>query len=124
MPADYKTLLGLVREFYEWFGGDRAITDCSEVAKLYRATLPEGILDRARAAIAPSAPKPENDPRILNCGEFDNCCWGPFNRASHVGALDKVDAWTCPKCGSKFKVSEQIDDIRYWSYVCEVSVIR
>ena len=54
MSADYKTLLGLVREFVEEMDKCGAVWDDAN----------KDLVDRARAAIAPSAPKPPNDPKI------------------------------------------------------------
>lgn len=93
MPADYKTLLGLVREFVD------KTEDLSEFHIGERE-----LMERARAAIAPSAPAPTNDSKILHIAMDDPCCSRPFQQAARGGALDNRMTWDCPKCGTEWKM--------------------
>lgn len=43
----------------------------------------------------------------------DECCGRHISKALRSGALDKGDAWTCPKCGTEWKVT--CGPIRHWS---------
>jgi hypothetical protein len=98
MPADYKTLLGLVREIAERpleldpVGGDW--------------------LTRARAAIEPSQPK--NDVKILHMTASDDpCCSKHFHRAARIGTLDTLEKWECPSCFCEWKMSV-VDGVHFW----------
>ena len=88
MAADYKTLIGLVREFVESAPRTGDIT----ASDLYR---------RAREALEPS--KPKNNPEVLHFQLDDVCCKTPFAKAAAAGELDTAEDWTCPKCGTLWK---------------------
>ena len=113
MAADYKTLLGLVREFvggYERMG----VTEDSE----------DGLLFRARAAIAPSAPK--NDPAILHAWPMvadDMCCSKTLAQTAKLGRLDGAKGFACPKCGTDF-LPRQEGSITTWEPVNDIEVFR
>ena len=90
MSADYKTLVGLLREFVEEIDKCRAIWDDAN----------KDLVDRVRAAIVPGPPKPTNDAKILHVtAEDDPCCSKHFQSDGRKGRLDHATIWTCPKCG-------------------------
>ncbi len=101
MSADYRTLLGLVREFLEETNaGD------DEYAELRT---------RARAAIAPSEPKPQSDPAILHMGFSDDpCCSIHALRDARAGKLDAALTWDCPRCKTVWKVADREASVRHW----------
>ena len=105
MAADYKTLYALVQELTETLAvqADRD-RDCPpEVFE---------IIKRGREATLPSQPK--SDPKILHFQPFDQCCSAPFRKAAVAGRMDKADDWSCPKCGSLWKVTVE-DGVRKWA---------
>jgi hypothetical protein len=100
MAADYKTLLGLVREFVEAAKGDYFVSD---------------LMQRARAAIAPSPPKPTNDACKLHMsGIYDRCCSPPLMKGARAGELDNTDNWACPKCGCEWKLVKVEGTVNMW----------
>jgi hypothetical protein len=103
MPADYKTLLGLVREFVEnieqW-----------ERGQIYDG-IPKEFIDRARAAIAPSEPK--NDPTIAHTHVSDACCSKPIMKAMRDGLLDDKAQWCCPKCDTEW-IMQVVNGVHHW----------
>lgn len=111
MAADYKTLYGLVREFTERLSERSANTDDIQ-----------DLMQRARAAVEPS--KPKNDPAILHSAQPDKCCTAPFQKAAKAGELDAATKWTCPKCGTEWKVVASLDTVRRWDPVVNVAVVR
>ena len=111
MSADYKTLLGLVRELVERpleldpVGGDW--------------------LARARAAIEPS--KPKNDVKILHAmAGQEPCCKPRFMAAGRSGKLDGVEEWTCPKCGTVWRPGplEGNTSMLLWDAVPDAEVLH
>lgn len=105
MSADYKTLLGLVREFVEEMDKCGAVWDDAN----------KDLVDRARAAIAPSAPKPPNDPKIVHTGVGQDTCCGPrFAKAGRHGELDHAELWSCPKCGTEWWKVQRVGDMFTW----------
>ena len=111
MAADYKTLYGLVREFVQWDDSRGPGTNP-----------PEDLISRARAAVGPS--KPKNDAAILHSAQPDKCCTAPFQKAAKAGELDAATTWTCPKCGTEWKVVASLDTVRRWDPVVNVAVVR
>jgi hypothetical protein len=114
MPADYKTLLGLVREFVEYI--DEELGGLEELGAVGRP-----LYDRARAAIAPSAPK--NDPAILHSWPPDPCCAVRLTRAASDGKLDTADFWECPICETKWLPKDN-GNVRRWEPVVVIEVLR
>lgn len=106
MAADYKTLLGLVREFLAEPIAPRS----------------QDLIDRARAAIEPS--KPKNDPSVLHVCQPDACCFRPFRNAAGQGTLDGANEWTCPKCGTVWRMVQAHDNVREWQPEASVAVVR
>ena len=103
MSADYKTLLGLVREF----------VDSPEIEAYTDAG--KELMDRARAAAAPSSPKPTNDARILHMmAEEDPCCSKHFQKDGRAGILDNRMTWDCPKCGTEWKMARMYGLVNLW----------
>ncbi len=116
MAADYKTLLGLVREFVE---NDPKALDPNkwdEWSPWYT-----DFVVRARAAIAPSVPK--NDPAILHTHAVDSCCSKHLVKAAREGTLDKIDRWPCPKCGTDWG-KPLVHGVHHWTPVPAVMVFR
>ena len=91
MAADYRTLLGLVREF---------VDDAHTLDVCPHCTHDRGghhdnacLLARAEKAIEPS--KPKNDPTIMHVAPQDPCCSAPLGKAARSGALDDAETWNC-----------------------------
>ena len=118
MAADYKTLLGLVRE----------LVACAEETpdSEHRVTVGDDLIGRARAAIAPSTPKPPpNDASILHCLEQDDpCCSKHFIKAGRDGVLDRSVTWTCPKCETDWIKQNSGSNIFFWQARPAVLVFR
>lgn len=112
MAADYKTLLGLVKEFVEF-----STTRQEPSAEL---------VERARAAVAPSAPKPVNAPEIIHFLPHDPCCSKHFQKAARTGAVDAVPTWECPSCGTVWQGALVPDGgtSRHWQPECAISVMK
>lgn len=55
--------------------------------------------------------------------EGDKCCVARFNRDARAGLLDKMPAWTCPKCGCEYHPSMQ-GNIRQWICAPHVEIIK
>lgn len=112
MPADYKTLLGLVREFVEMMdsqGGPYG-------------ELP--ITARARAAIAPSEPKPTNDPKILHTSQGEmGCCQAGFTRAGQIGKLDAGEPFICPRCCTEWVLDRKEAGGGLWIWAPKSSLV-
>ena len=112
MSVDYKTLLGLVREF----------VDSPEIEAYTDAG--KELMDRARAAAAPSSPKPTNDARILHMmAEEDPCCSKHFHRAAKAGQLDPLDRWDCPACRAEWKMT-LVAGVHFWEPVISMEVFH
>lgn len=110
MAADYKTLLGLVREFVERV--DAQCFVCKD----------EEIIERSRAAILPSAPKPTNDPKITHMGVTDDCCRVPFAKEARAGEIETMD-WVCPKCGTTW-LAKSTGFLWQWEPLITMQVFR
>ncbi len=112
LPADYKTLLGLVREFvarYDAYGKSTAAGESQ-----WPQDLQEQLI-RARAAIAPSEPRPQSDPAILHMGFSDDpCCSIHAMRDARAGKLDVAFTWDCPRCKTAWKVADREASVRHW----------
>jgi hypothetical protein len=54
-------------------------------------------------------------PEILNTQEPDTCCSKPWSKAARAGGLDKVELWTCPKCGCQWRARLIDGLIRHWT---------
>ena len=111
MAADYKTLLGLVREMESIFG------------MIAETPLECDLITRARAAIVPSPPKPVNDAKILHSWSPDECCAGRLTKAAQTGALDTATHWDCPKCETRWLPTDA-GNIRRWEAEVIVEVLR
>jgi hypothetical protein len=60
---------------------------------------------------------------ILNTQLQDPCCSKPFSKASLSGALDDLNYWLCPKCGTEWK-PRKIGTIRHWEPVTFAAILR
>lgn len=120
VSADYKTLLGLVREFVQVVDWP-TYCDCtgSDIPREY-----PDLFARSRAAIAPSEPKPTNDPKLLHVGNDDDCCRAPFQRDAREGKLDSRITWDCPKCGTEWKMGRCDGFLYHWTARVPMAVIR
>ena len=117
MAADYKTLLGLVRDFLKQ-------CDHRDVDAGFPALFPDkDLIERARAAIEPSPPKPVNDAKILHSWSPDECCAGRLTKAAQTGALDTATHWDCPKCETRWLPTDA-GNIRRWEAEVIVEVLR
>lgn len=107
MAADYKTLLGLVREFLD---------------EPPNAPRSHDLINRARAAIEPS--KATNDPAILHMTAGDDpCCSKHFHRAAKAGQLDPLDRWDCPACRAEWKMT-LVAGVHFWEPVISMEVFH
>ncbi len=108
MAADYKTLLGLVRELVDAF---EPLAGTPEVE----------LVVRARAAIGPSVPK--NDPAIIHTHQADACCSKPLMKAARAGELDDKTTWLCPKCDTDWKMAI-VQGVHNWIPISSMTVFR
>ncbi len=113
MGANYKTLIGLMRELVSEID-ERGHGD-------YLTARGSDWLERARAATEPS--KPKNDPAILHTHAVDSCCSKHLVKAAREGTLDKIDRWPCPKCGTDWG-KQLVHGVHHWTPVPAVMVFR
>lgn len=87
-----------------------------------------------RFDFADGGPLPEGQPylvgervceqtALLNSFDDDECCAPRIAKAGREGRLKSATAWTCPKCGCDWTVSER-GAIRHWSPVSDVMILR
>ncbi len=114
MAADYKTLLGLLREWIEYV--EKELGGPDELGEVGRA-----IYDRAIAAIEPS--KPKNDPAMVHTWDNDSCCSKHMSKAARDGKLDALDRWPCPKCDTEW-AKYTIHGVYFWKPVIAVMVFQ
>jgi hypothetical protein len=119
MAADYRTLLGLVREFVEATPMNTVIAGYGSLG----IGISEDLLSRARAAIEPSPAKPMNDPAIVHTHAVDSCCSKHLVKAAREGKLDHIDRWPCPKCGTDWG-KEIVHGVHHWTPVPAVVVFK
>ena len=110
MAADYKTLFGLVKEIVDSY--------CSS------PLLPAGWVERARAAVQPSVTKPVNAPEILHFLPHDPCCSKHFSKVARTGAVDEVETWECPACGTTWQASRPNGTSRHWQPEVAISTFK
>ena len=112
MAADYRTMIGIVRDFVEEF--DR-------IDMVFEGAIGE-IIKRSRVAIEPS--KPKNDPEKLHFQLDDACCKMPFAKAAAAGKLDTAEEWACPKCGTLWAATTHEGGSKSWTPVLDVGVFK
>jgi hypothetical protein len=125
VSSDYKTLLGLVREFVEGEEEESRLLGLCVYCQGEKTHTSECLLGRARAAIAPSAPKPINDPKILHIGFGESaCCVLHASRDARAGKLDNRMTWDCPQCGLEWRMI-RMDGFAYiWTAQPAITVGR
>lgn len=72
------------------------------------------ILKRAGHSVgpAPEQPRPSSGP--LHSHEPDDCCGKRISIALLSGGLDKLDVWTCPKCGLEWRALLDVIGVKHW----------